>query len=88
MRDIDRISVRHTDVNPKIVTIHGPLILWAERMGHPITAELVAKAIRQYLKTLERTRAYKRARMRSVEGREHIRRQNRESRARVKKEKQ
>lgn len=81
---MDRISTRSIDVNPKIVTVDGALVLWAERMGHPVTSELVAKALRQYFKTLERTRSYKLAHRRTLEGRECINRQNRESRARLK----
>lgn len=77
---------RRIHVGPKVVTLEPALVLWGERMGHPITNALVAKAMRQYLKTLERTRAHKKLLRSTAEGREYINRKNRESRAKLRRE--
>lgn len=73
---------RAIPVGPKVVTVRPHMVLWSERMGHPVTNGLVEKALRQYLKTLERTRRNKRNKRRTEEGRETIKRQNRESASR------
>lgn len=67
-------------VKPKVVTVDGYLVAWGKRMGHEVSRELVAKALRQYLKTLERTRRTKRRNRSTEEGRERIREQNAASR--------
>lgn len=65
-----------------VVVVPKHLIEWGERMGVTVDSVLVWKAVRQYLKTLERTRAYKKQKRKTQEGRDHINRLNRESAAR------
>lgn len=69
-----------------IVSISPSLVLWSERLGYPVTDALMEKTLRQYLRIIEQTREYKRKKRSTPEGREHLKRLNRESRARVARE--
>lgn len=66
-----------------VVLVPRHLVEWGERLGLTVDSLLVKKAVRQYFTTLVRTRAYKRRRRSTPEGRDHINRLNRESKARL-----